>query len=119
MTKREEKQIRQQLEAKLAELNGNVTRRDGLIAERAGDPMDVVQNRADLDLAVQFVNTDFQTKRAVELAIKALDDGDYAICRECSGDINPKRLAAIPWTTLCIHCQEEQDLSASELNKAA
>lgn len=119
MTKRKEKQIRQQLEAKLAELTGNVARRDGLIAERAGDPMDVVQNRADLDLAVQFVNTDFQTKRAVELAIKALNESDYGICRECSGDINPNRLEAIPWTTLCIHCQEEQDLSASELNKAA
>ena len=119
MSKRKEKLIREQLEAKLSELTGNVARRDGLIAERAGDPMDQVQNRADLDLAVQFVNTDFQTKRAIELAIKALDEGDYGVCRECSGDINPNRLEALPWTTMCIHCQHEQDLSASEMNKAA
>ncbi len=119
MTKRKENQIRQQLAAKLSELAGNGGRRDGLIAERAGDPMDIVQNRTDLDLAVQFVNTDFQTKRAVELAVKALDEGDYGICRECSGDINPNRLEALPWTTVCIHCQEEQDLSAQELTKAA
>ena len=119
MSKRKEQQIREQLEAKLAELTGNVARRDGLIAERAGDPMDVVQNRADLDLAVQFVNTDFQTKRAIELAMKALDEGDYGVCRECSGEINPNRLEALPWTTMCIHCQHEHDLTVAEMNKAA
>ncbi len=117
MSKREATKIRKQLEEKLAALTGNKSRRDELITERVHDPMDQLQNRADLDLAARFVNTDFRTKRAVETAIKVLNDGEYGICQDCGDEINPNRLEAIPWTTLCISCQEHKD--EFELREAA
>ncbi len=118
MSKKEATKIRKQLEDKLAQLTGNKSRRDELITERVHDPMDQLQNRADLDLAARFVNTDFQTKRAVETALKVLNNGEYGICQDCGDPINPKRLEAIPWTILCITCQEQQD-EFGELREAA
>ncbi|MBI1355049.1 MAG: hypothetical protein GC160_11940 [Acidobacteria bacterium] len=109
MTKNQTKKIREQLEAKLAEVSGNGGRRDELITEWSNDPMDQIQSRADLDLTVRFVNTDFQTKRQVQTAMALLENGEYGICQECGEEINPKRLEAIPWTTVCVSCQEELD----------
>lgn len=109
MTKTQKKKIRERLDAKLAEVSGNGGRRNDLITEWSNEPMDQIQSRADLDLTVRFVNTDFKTKRAVMRAIAVLEDGEYGICQECGEDINSNRLKAIPWTTVCVSCQEELD----------
>lgn len=110
MTKREKQKIQKQLLNKLAEVTGSTAKRDGLIAERLNDPMDQVQSRADLDLTVSTFNTHFATKRAIQTALDLLETDEYGICQECGEPINPKRLQAIPWTTLCISCQEQFDM---------
>ena len=109
MTKRESDKIKNRLLAKLSEVTGGASHREGLIAERSNDPMDQMQSRIDLDLAVTAINTNFETKKAVEAALDLLMSGDYGICQDCGDPINPKRLEALPWTTLCIHCREAQD----------
>jgi len=45
----------------------------------------------------------------VETALGLLNQGEYGTCQECGDSINPKRLEAIPWTTMCIGCQELHD----------
>jgi RNA polymerase-binding transcription factor len=116
MSKKEYTKVRKNLEVKLAELL-NADRRSGLITERSNDPMDQIQSRIDLDMAVLVLNTDFKTRRAVETAMSLLETGEYGICQECGEPINPKRLEAIPWTTLCVRCQEARD--AQQENEAA
>jgi DnaK suppressor protein len=108
MSKKEYSKVRKNLEVKLAELV-KVNRRDDLIAERSNDPMDQIQSRIDMDMAVLALNTDFRTQKAVETAMALLDTGEYGICQECGEPINPKRLEAIPWTTRCVRCQELRD----------
>lgn len=103
--------VRQQLLAKLEELDSRDSR-DGLIRERCNDPMDQMQTRFEMDLAISVINTDWQTRRAVEIALKLLKIGEYGICQDCGAEINPKRLEAIPWTTLCVYCQEGYDSSS-------
>ncbi len=109
MTKKESDKIKNQLLAKLLEVTGGASHREGLIAERSNDPMDQMQSRIDLDLAVTAINTNFETKKAIEVALDLLVTGDYGVCQDCGDPINPKRLEALPWTTLCIHCREAQD----------
>ncbi len=109
MTKRESDRIRNQLLAKLSEVTGGASHREELIAERSNDPMDQMQSRIDLDLAVTAINTNFETKKAIETALDLLTTGDYGTCQDCGDPINPKRLQALPWTALCIHCREAQD----------
>ena len=121
MTKRQTELIHQRLENKVAELSGNGTLRNGLVTEWSSDPMDQVQSRQDLDLTVHVIDSTWKTRKAIETAMSLLKAGEYGICLHCGEDINPKRLEAIPWTTLCVSCQEEHDLaeSGSRLDKAA
>ena len=109
MTRRQKQQIEKRLANKLAELTGKTDRRNELKAERLNDPDEETRLRQDLDLAVSVINTDWETAKAVEQAMGLLEIGEYGICRECEEPISPKRLAAIPWTTLCVSCKESQD----------
>ena len=108
MSKKEYSKVRKNLEIKLGELI-NANRRNELITERSNDPMDQIQSRMDMDMAVLVLNTDFKTQKAVESAMALLDTGEYGICQDCGEPINPKRLEAIPWTTLCVSCKEKHD----------
>ena len=100
--------VRQQLLGKLEDLIRR-DNRDELIRERCNDPMDQMQNRFEMDLTISVLNNDWETRKAVETALKLLDIGEYGICQDCGAEINPKRLEAIPWTTLCVYCQDEYD----------
>lgn len=40
----------------------------------------------------------------VKQAISRINDGSYGICQHCQEEINPERLAALPYTTTCINC---------------
>ena len=109
--------VRRQLLSKLDDL----TRRDSLddlVRDRCNDPMDQVQNRFEMDLTISVINKDWQTRKAVEKALKLLAIDEYGICQDCGADINPKRLEAIPWTTLCVYCQEHRDSPQSSGPKA-
>jgi RNA polymerase-binding protein DksA len=39
---------------------------------------------------------------AIDAAIGRIEDGTYGRCEQCGSEIEPDRLEAIPWTTLCI-----------------
>jgi RNA polymerase-binding protein DksA len=45
----------------------------------------------------------------VQAALDRLDNGTYGKCVQCGKDINPKRLAALPYATLCIDCQSANE----------
>ncbi|MEO7001362.1 MAG: TraR/DksA family transcriptional regulator [Ktedonobacterales bacterium] len=42
----------------------------------------------------------------VNAALARLDAGAYGICARCGKEIGARRLAALPYVTLCIECQE-------------
>lgn len=44
--------------------------------------------------------------RQVESALRRLDLGRYTTCSVCGGDIEPERLAAVPYTDRCRACAE-------------
>ena len=108
MVTQHKKIVRQQLVEKLDELTRR-DNRDELIRDRCNDPMDQVQTRFEMDLAIDVINKDFEIRKSVETALRLLDEGEYGICQDCGAEINPKRLEAIPWTTLCVYCQGEHD----------
>lgn len=119
MSKKQMTKTREQLMSKLAEMMGNTPKLDEYLGDWSNDPMDQVQSRADMDMAVSFVNTDFETKRAIKKALARIESGEYGICEDCEEEINPKRLEAIPWTTMCVQCREAHDEELANLKKAA
>jgi len=46
-----------------------------------------------------------QTLTEINAALRRMDEGTYGICEACGKPIGAERLAAIPWTRLCIDDQ--------------
>jgi len=44
--------------------------------------------------------------RDVERALAKFEKGTYGICERCGEQIDPARLKAIPYATLCLSCQQ-------------
>ena len=67
------------------------------------------------DVAVRAINIGWETSKAVEAALDRLQSGDYGFCDSCGEPINPKRLHAIPWATLCMPCQSSLEAVEDEV----
>ena len=50
-----------------------------------------------------------QELAAVKLALEAMQDGEYGVCKACDGPIGFRRLQARPFSTICIACQSERE----------
>ncbi len=48
-------------------------------------------------------------ERQIRDALERLDTGKYGICERCGKEIGARRLAALPYATLCIEDQEIVD----------
>lgn len=48
-------------------------------------------------------------EEAARQALARLEDGAYGLCVDCDEPINPKRLAAVPWTDCCVACQAARE----------
>jgi DnaK suppressor protein len=47
-----------------------------------------------------------QVLAQVTVALDRFDEGRYGICGRCGQDIDPARLKALPYVTLCLRCQQ-------------
>ncbi|MGA3096911.1 MAG: TraR/DksA family transcriptional regulator [Bryobacteraceae bacterium] len=104
--------IKEVLERKEAELVQVLRRRDGIAIEKSADQMDEIQYATERDLAIRNVDRESVLLRGVKAALRRIDDGSFGTCVECEAAIGPKRLAAVPWASRCIQCQEAADRDA-------
>ena len=49
----------------------------------------------------------------IDSALKRIDRGEFGQCQLCQKEISKKRLNALPWTSLCIECQEKSESEMS------
>jgi DnaK suppressor protein len=75
---------------------------------RQGDLADQANGINEVHVQLRLKQTDAKILQAIEEALGRLEDGSYGACRDCGGPIAPARLAAIPWTRVCITCKEKQ-----------
>jgi DnaK suppressor protein len=106
--------VQEILEAKQAELAGVLRNRDGITIEKSADQMDEIQFATERDLAIRNVDRESTLLRQVKGALRRIQNGDFGACLDCEEAISPKRLAAVPWATRCIGCQEIADRNGSE-----
>jgi len=114
MIKNELNRYRAILAARVAELEGLVRRRDGITIERSADLLDEIQRASERALAVGNLDRESDQLRSVRAALRRIQEGSFGTCQDCEEDIHPKRLAAIPWASLCIRCQEAADNHVAE-----
>ena len=45
----------------------------------------------------------------IDAALARIEAGEYGICRDCGGDIDPRRLSALPYALLCTECASQRE----------
>ncbi len=115
MTKTDIKKYKKILEDRQAELAQVLRNRDAIAIEKSADALDEVQHAAERELAIRNLDRESNLLRLVKLALRRIGEGSYGTCLHCEEDINPRRLAAVPWTPYCIACQEMADRASEDL----
>lgn len=106
------------LEQKRAELVQELRNCDGMVIEKSADQMDEIQYASERDLAIRNVDRESTLLRQVMGALGRILDGSFGTCIECDWAISPKRLAAVPWASRCIRCQEAADRDGQEITES-
>jgi DnaK suppressor protein len=106
--------VKETLERKEAELARLLRARDGIAIEKSADQMDEIQYASERDLAIRNVDRDSALLRQVKAALRRIHDGGFGSCIDCDKAISPRRVAAVPWATRCIQCQEVADRDRQE-----
>jgi DnaK suppressor protein len=115
MTKNELNRFREILMASIAELELQARQRDGITVERSADLLEEVQAASERALAVGHLDRAFNQLRSARAALHRIQEGSFGTCQQCDEDINPKRLAAVPWAPFCIRCQDAADRNPEEM----
>jgi DnaK suppressor protein len=66
---------------------------------------DMASEMFDRELEEGLEDGQKETLIEIDAALQRIEDGTYGICENCGKPIAPERLAAIPWTRLCIDDQ--------------
>lgn len=106
---------RELLHTKLRELRSPCQALDGITVLRSADSLQETENRFDRDPAIVIPNHDSSIVRAVAMGLRRIEQGTFGRCTNCGGDINRRRLDAVPWTPLCIECQRSGEAGVPQI----
>jgi DnaK suppressor protein len=90
-------------------LTDMVQRTEGYGREKDQNTQDVA------DMAVESYTKEFMFGKSsgdrhilqlIRDALDRIEDKSFGVCVNCENPIQPKRLEAVPWTRLCIQCQD-------------
>jgi DnaK suppressor protein len=117
MTKTELNAFRKVLECSQADLGNGNRNREALAIDASPDDLDRIQQAGERDWAMGTLERNSKRFQEVQGALRRITAGRFGICGGCEEDINLKRLAAVPWASLCIVCQEAADLEQNASGK--
>src|SRR5947199_718661 len=95
--------------SRIAELGRGLQYTGDIAVEQSPDQLDEVQSASGRELAISNIDRNSKELRKAKAALRRISEGTFGVCEECEAEIHPKRLAAIPWASLCIVCQEALD----------
>jgi len=110
MTKTTLKETREKLlserELLIQKLKGNDLSVDD---SETPDPVDLAVRNYSKNVMLAVSENETRQLTLIDEALMRIDDDEYGTCQNCEKDINPKRLAALPWARYCLDCQELQE----------
>jgi DnaK suppressor protein len=108
MTQTDLANFRDVLRTKQAELT-KTRGLESIAIERSADVLEEADYKTARGLAIAGLHRESTVRRSVASALLRTQDGSFGKCVHCDGDISRRRLEAVPWTSLCIRCQEAAD----------
>jgi DnaK suppressor protein len=105
-------QLRQGLEDRLAEAQrvlASATEETRAYAARHADSADQAAAEYERQTLTHKAAAAQQQIQNLNRALERIRQGTYGVCAECGGDIEPRRLEALPWARYCVTCQEARE----------
>ena len=113
MDKKRIEQYKKRLVERREQLAATVSRteQDGREADEeiVQDVADKASNSYTKEFLFKLSNDDRFIMTLVDEALQRMDDNEYGVCVACGGEMQQKRLDAVPWARHCIGCQEKQE----------
>lgn len=71
---------------------------------------DVGTDNYERELMIELMQNGEDSVRSIDDALERIEEGTFGICEACEKKINRERLKAVPYASLCINCQREEEL---------
>ncbi len=112
MSETQREHFKQVLETRISELDHAVAAAEREVREREDKHADLADQAAseyERQSLVHKAATARQMLKNLTQALERMRQGSFGECMECGGDIELKRLEAIPWARYCVKCQEARE----------
>ncbi|HEY7715200.1 MAG TPA: TraR/DksA C4-type zinc finger protein [Candidatus Binatia bacterium] len=96
----------------MKEMQGRVKEETEGIKDEGRDTYDLASDERDRE--INFILNDREREKlvAIDEALQRIAEKTYGICESCEGEIQLGRLKVLPFTRLCVKCQEENEREA-------
>jgi len=91
----------------LQEVSQSIRAESDHLKHDIGDFYDLASSDRDRELALMLADREREKLTYVDDALKRIELGTYGICESCEEIIDKERLIAMPFTKLCLSCQED------------
>ncbi len=93
----------------LKELQGRVKEETEGVKDEGRDTYDLASDERDREINFILNDREREKLHAIDEALQRIKDKTYGICESCEGEIHLGRLKVLPFTRLCVKCQEETE----------
>lgn len=93
----------------LKEMQGRVKEETEGVKDEGRDTYDLASDERDREINFILNDREREKLRAIDEALQRIKDKTYGICESCEGEIHLGRLKVLPFTRLCVKCQEETE----------
>lgn len=96
----------------MKEMQGRVKEESEGLKDEGRDTYDLASDERDRE--INFILNDREREKlvAIDDALQRIGTKTYGICESCEGEIQLGRLKILPFTRLCVKCQEENEREA-------
>jgi DnaK suppressor protein len=113
MNKKERDEFRKMLAAKkesiTRKLTETITESKEMESNVAQDLVDKAETSYTKEFLLSLSDGEREQLLLIDEALKRLAHGEFGVCQVCHKEIGAKRIIAIPWTPLCIDCQQKAE----------
>jgi DnaK suppressor protein len=88
------------------------------IKDEGRDTYDLASDERDREINFILNDRGREKLHAIDEALQRIKEKTYGICESCEGEIQLGRLKILPFTRLCVRCQEENEKESKRQKNA-
>src|SRR5512144_3169527 len=93
----------------MKEMQGRVKGETEGVKDEGRDTYDLASDERDREINFILNAREREKLLAIDEALQRIKDKTYGLCESCEGEIQLGRLKVLPFTRLCVRCQEETE----------